>query len=32
MPLKYWLYFDSEAGLIKYDGPGGIIELSSIKK
>jgi hypothetical protein len=32
MQLKYWLYFDSEAGLIKYDGPGGIIELTSIKK
>ena len=32
MQLKYWLYFDSEAGLIKYDGPGGTIELTSIKK
>jgi hypothetical protein len=32
MQLKYWLYFDSEAGLIKYDGPGGVIELTSIKK
>jgi hypothetical protein len=31
MQLKYWLYFDSEAGLIKLDGPGGIMELTSIK-
>ena len=32
MQLKYWLYFDNEAGLVKYDGPDGVIELASIKK
>jgi hypothetical protein len=32
MQLKYWLYLDSETGLIKFDGPGGTLELSSIKK
>jgi hypothetical protein len=32
MQLKYWLYLDSETGLIKYDSPGGTIELTSVKK
>lgn len=32
MKLKYWMYLDSETGLIKYDSPGGTIELTGIKK
>jgi hypothetical protein len=30
--IKYWLYFNNETGLVKYDGPGGFIELAGIKK
>lgn len=32
LQLKYWLYFNNEVGLVKYDGPGGFIELVSVKK
>jgi hypothetical protein len=32
MQVKYWLYINKELGLVKYDGPGGVIELTSVKK
>ncbi|THU35858.1 hypothetical protein FAM09_20915 [Niastella caeni] len=32
MPVKFWLYLNSELGLVKMEGPGGNIELVSIKK
>jgi hypothetical protein len=32
MPIKYWLFFNNEAGLVKLEGPGGSIELVNIKK
>jgi hypothetical protein len=30
--VKYWLYFNKELGLVKLDSPGGVIELTSVKK
>jgi hypothetical protein len=32
MDVKYWLYFNKELGLVKLDGPGGGMELTSVKK
>jgi hypothetical protein len=32
MQVKYWLFFNAEIGLVKMEGPGGNIELVSIKK
>jgi uncharacterized protein DUF3108 len=32
MDIKFWLYFNKELGLVKLEGPGAGMELTSIKK
>jgi hypothetical protein len=31
-PIKYWMFFNPTVGLVKMEGPGGILELVSFKK